>query len=115
MVGKPEGRRSLGRPRCRWVDSIKMNLRETGWGGMDWIDLAQDMAQWRALVSTLMNLRVPQTAGKLLRSCTIGDFSRRAQLREVSLRFITMFLLVHLFLSKLFQSVHIYIVHISTT
>jgi hypothetical protein len=59
LVGKQEGKRSLGRPRRRWVNNIKMNLRETGWGGMDWIDLAQDRNQWRALVSMVMNLRVP--------------------------------------------------------
>jgi transposase len=56
MVGKPEGRRPLGRPRRRWVDNIKMELREIGWGG---VDLAQDRDQWRALVNTVMNLRVP--------------------------------------------------------
>jgi hypothetical protein len=55
LVGNPEGKRPLGRPRCRWVDNIKMDLREIGWDGMDWIDLAQDRAQWRVLV----NLRVP--------------------------------------------------------
>jgi hypothetical protein len=58
-VGKPEGMRALGRPRHRWVDNIKMDLREIGWGGMDWICLAQDKDQWRALVNTVMNLRVP--------------------------------------------------------
>jgi hypothetical protein len=57
--GKPEGRRPLGRPRCRWEDNIKMDLREVGWGGMDWINLAQDKDRWRALVYTVMNLRVP--------------------------------------------------------
>jgi hypothetical protein len=57
-VGKPEGRRPLGRPRRRYVDNIKMDLREIGWDGTDWIDLAQDMDQWRALVNTVMNLRV---------------------------------------------------------
>jgi hypothetical protein len=57
-VGKPEGKRPLGRPTCRWVDNIKMDLRETGWDGMDWIDLAQDRDQWRALVNTVMNLRI---------------------------------------------------------
>jgi hypothetical protein len=58
-VGKPEGKRPLERPRCRWVDNIKMDLREIGCGGMDYIDLAQDRDQWRALVNTIMNLRVP--------------------------------------------------------
>jgi hypothetical protein len=56
-VGNPEGKRPLGRPRRRWV--IKMDLRERGWDGMDWIDLAQDRDRWRALVNTVMNLRVP--------------------------------------------------------
>jgi hypothetical protein len=56
LVGKPEGKRPLGRPRRRWVDSIKMDLR---YDGMDWIDLAQDRDQWRALVNTVMNLWVP--------------------------------------------------------
>jgi hypothetical protein len=59
LVGKPEGKRPLGRPRRRWVDNIKMNLRETGWDGMDGIDLAQDRDQWSALVNAVMNLRVP--------------------------------------------------------
>jgi hypothetical protein len=59
LVGKPEGKRPLGRPRRRWVDNIKMDLRETGWDGMDWIDLAQDRDQWRALVNKVMNLWVP--------------------------------------------------------
>jgi hypothetical protein len=54
-VGKTEGKRPLGRPRCRWVD-IKMDIRETGWVGMNWIDMAQDRDQWRALVNTLLNL-----------------------------------------------------------
>jgi hypothetical protein len=58
LVGKPEGKRPLGRPRRSWVDSIKMDLREKGFGGMDWTDLAQDRDQWRALVNTVMNLRV---------------------------------------------------------
>jgi hypothetical protein len=59
LVGKPEGKRSLGRPRRRWEDNIKMDLREIGWGDMDWIDLPQDRDQWRALMNTVMNLRVP--------------------------------------------------------
>jgi hypothetical protein len=59
MVGKPEGKRPLGRPRRRWVDNIEIDLRKIGWDGMDWIDLAQDRDQWRALSNTAMNLRVP--------------------------------------------------------
>jgi hypothetical protein len=59
LVGNPEGKRQLGRPRCRWVDNIKMDLREIGWDGMDWIDLPQDRDQGSALVNTEMNLRVP--------------------------------------------------------
>jgi len=59
LVGKPERKRPLGRPRHSWEDYIKMDLQEVGRGGMDWIDLAQDRDRWRALVSTVMNLRVP--------------------------------------------------------
>jgi len=57
-VGKPEGKRPLGRPRCRWEDNIKMDLREVGGGG-DWMELAEDRDRWWALVNTLMNFRVP--------------------------------------------------------
>jgi hypothetical protein len=57
LVGEPEGKRPLLRSRHRWVDNIKMDLREIGWVGMDWIKLAQDRDQWRALVNTVMNLR----------------------------------------------------------
>jgi hypothetical protein len=67
------------------VDNIEMDPRQIGWGGMDWIDLAQYRDQWTVLVNTVMNLRVPYNAGKFLSSCTIGGFSRRAQLHEVSL------------------------------
>jgi hypothetical protein len=59
LVAKPEGKTPLGRPRRRWTDNIKMYLRELGWDGMDWINLAQDRDQWRALVNTVMNLRIP--------------------------------------------------------
>jgi hypothetical protein len=59
LVGKPEGKRPLARPRCKWVHNIKMDLREIGWSVMEWIDVAQDRDQWRALVNTVMNLRVP--------------------------------------------------------
>ena len=59
LVGKPEGKRPLGRPRRRWVDNIRMDLHRVGCGYMDWIGLAQDRDRWRTLVSALMNLRVP--------------------------------------------------------
>jgi hypothetical protein len=59
LVGNPEGKRPLGKPRRRWVDNIKMDLREIEWDGIDWIDLAQDRDHWRAFVNAVMNLRVP--------------------------------------------------------
>ena len=59
LVGKPEGRRPLGRPRRRWVDDIRMDLQEVGSVYMDWIGLAQDRDRWRTLVSAVMNFRVP--------------------------------------------------------
>jgi hypothetical protein len=59
LVGRPEGRRPLGRPRCRWEDNIKMDLRETGFGDVDWTHLAQDRDRWQAVVNTMMNLQVP--------------------------------------------------------
>jgi hypothetical protein len=59
LMGKPEGKRPLVRPRRRWVDNLKMYLREIEWDGMDWIVLAQDRDGWRALVNTVINLRVP--------------------------------------------------------
>jgi hypothetical protein len=59
LVGKPEGKRPLGRSTPRWVDNVKMDLREVGWNSMDWNDLAQDRDQLRALVNTVMSLRVP--------------------------------------------------------
>jgi hypothetical protein len=58
LVGKSEGRRPLGRPRRRWEDGVRMDLRETGLGGVDWIRLAQDRDRWRAVVSAVINLRV---------------------------------------------------------
>jgi hypothetical protein len=58
FVGKPEGKRPLGKPRRGWMDNIKIDLREIGWDSMDWVDLAQDRDQWRALVNTVMKLRV---------------------------------------------------------
>jgi hypothetical protein len=59
LVKMPEGKRPLGRPRRRWVDNIKMGLREIEWDGVDWIDLAENRDQWKALMNTVMNLRVP--------------------------------------------------------
>jgi hypothetical protein len=59
LLGKPEGKRPLGRPRHRWVHNIKMDLLEIGWGSVDWIGLAEDRDKWRALLNAVMNLRVP--------------------------------------------------------
>jgi hypothetical protein len=59
LVGKPEGKRTLGRPRHRWVDNIRMDLGEVRWGDVDWIGLAKDRNRWRALVNSVLNLRVP--------------------------------------------------------
>jgi hypothetical protein len=78
FMGNPEGYRPLGWPRRRWEDNIKVDLKEIGWYGMDWTDLAQDRDQWRALVNTVMNSNV----WKFLSSCASGGFSRRAQLYE---------------------------------
>ena len=63
LVGKPEGKRPLGRPRGRWEDNIRMDLQEVGGGCVDWMELAQDGDRWRALVSTVMNFRVPKMRG----------------------------------------------------
>jgi hypothetical protein len=81
LVGKPEEKRPLGRPRRRWVDNIKMDLGEVGWGGVDWIGLAQDRDRWREV----MNLGVPQNAEKLSSSLTAGGLSSSAQLRRASI------------------------------
>jgi hypothetical protein len=59
LVGKPEGKKPLRRPRRRWVDNIRMELGEKGWGGVDWIGLAQDRDKWRALVNVVMNFQLP--------------------------------------------------------
>jgi hypothetical protein len=59
LVGKPEGKRQLGRPRRTWLDNIRMGVVEVEWGDVDWIGLAQDMDRWRALVNLVLNLRVP--------------------------------------------------------
>ena len=67
-MGKPEGRRRLGKPRRRWEDNIKIDLRKVGWKGIDLIDLAQDRDSWRAVVNAVMNLRVQQYTGNFLTS-----------------------------------------------
>ena len=84
LVGKPEGRRPLGRPRRRWADNIRMDLHEVGCGHMDWIGLGQDRDRWRTLVSAVMNLRVPWNAGNFLTSCNAVSFSRRTLHHGVS-------------------------------
>ena len=66
LVGKAEGKRPMGRPRCRWDDYIKMDLQEMGCGGMDWIELVEDRDRWQALANVVMNLRVPQNVVKCL-------------------------------------------------
>ena len=66
LVGKPEGNRTLGRPRCRWEDNINMDLQEVGYEGMGWIDLAQDRDRWRALVNLVMNLLGSIKCGEFL-------------------------------------------------
>jgi hypothetical protein len=79
LVGNPEVKRPLGRPRRKRVDNIKMDLREIGWGGIDrtWLRIGTNEG---ALLNTVMNIRVPQNVGQFLSSLTIGGFSRRAQL-----------------------------------
>ena len=84
LVGKPEGRRPLGRPRRRWVHNIRMDFREVGCGYMDWTGLVQDRDSWRTLVSVVMNLRVPWYAGNLLTTCKPVSFSRRTLNHGVS-------------------------------
>jgi hypothetical protein len=63
LIGKPEGKRPLGRPRCKWMDNIKMDLVEIGWGSVDWIGLAQDREKWKAVVNAVMNLRFHKMLG----------------------------------------------------
>jgi hypothetical protein len=69
-VGKPEGRTPLGRPRHRWMDNIKMDVEEIVWGGVDWINLAQDRDKWRVLVNVVIKLQIAYNAGKLLSGYT---------------------------------------------
>ena len=75
LVGKPEGKRPLRRPRRIWEDNIKMDLQEVGCGGMGWIKLAQDRDRWWALVNAVMSLRAPKNAGNFLTSCKPVSFS----------------------------------------
>jgi hypothetical protein len=75
LMGKPEGRRLLEKLRHRWEDYSKMDLREIGWGGINWIDLAQVRGKWRAFVNAVKNLRVPQSAGNFLTSLGRVSFS----------------------------------------
>jgi hypothetical protein len=84
LVGKPEGKRPLGRPRCGRVGNIKMDLTEMGFGELYWIGLAQNRYKWIAMVNAVMNLRVPLSAGKLSSGCTTGGLSSGAQLHRVS-------------------------------
>jgi hypothetical protein len=83
-LGKPEGKRPLRRPRHRWVDNIRMDLGEMGWGDVDWIGLAQDRNRWRVVVNSVLNLRVPWNAGKLSSGLTSRGFLSSAQLHRAS-------------------------------
>jgi hypothetical protein len=82
-MGKPEGKRPLRRPRCRWVD-IRMDLGEVGWVDVDWIGVVQDRNRWRALVNSVLNLRVPRNAGTLSSGLTSSGLSSSAQLHRVN-------------------------------
>ena len=84
LVGKPEGKRPLGRPRRRWEDNIKTDLQEVGVGCEDWMELSQDRDRWRALVSTVMNLRVRKMRGISWLAAEPVSFSRRTLLHGVS-------------------------------
>jgi hypothetical protein len=84
LLGKPEGKRPIGRPRHRWEDNIKMDLQDMGCESMDWIDQAQDRDKWWALVDTVMNLQVPQNVGDFLTILELVSFSRRTLLHGVS-------------------------------
>jgi hypothetical protein len=84
LVEKPKGKRPLGKPRRRWLDNIRMDLIEMGWGDMDWVGLAEDSDMWKALVNSVLNLRVPQNAGKLACVQRTRDLSSSAQLHGVN-------------------------------
>jgi hypothetical protein len=83
-VGKPEGKTPLGRPRRRWMDNIRMDPGEVGWGDVDWIRLAKDRNRWRALVNSVLNLRVPWNVGKLSSGLTSSGLSSSVQFNRVS-------------------------------
>jgi hypothetical protein len=84
LVGKSEGKRPVGRPRRKWMDNIRMDRGEVGWGDVDWIGLAQDRNKWRDLVNSILNLRVPNNVRKLSSGLTTGGLSSSAQLHRVS-------------------------------
>jgi len=84
LVGKPEGKRPFGRPRCRWEGNIKMDFQEVGCGGVDWIKLVQDRDSWQALVTAVMNLWVPYNVGNFLTSCKPVSLSGRTLFIGVS-------------------------------
>ena len=84
LVGKPEGKRPLGRPKRRWEDNIKMDLQEVGCGGVDWIELVQDKDRWRARVTAVMNLRVLQNVQNFLIIWKPVSVSRRNLLHGIS-------------------------------
>ena len=77
LVGKPDGKRPLGRPRRRWEDIIKMDFQEVGGGCRDWMELAQNRDRWRALVSTVRNLRGSENAGNFLTSCRTSKLLKK--------------------------------------
>ena len=83
-MGKPEGKRPLGRRRRSWKDNIKMDLQEVGCGGKDWIELAQDRGRWRALVNAVMKLRVPSNERNFLTGLKPVSLSRKTVLQRVS-------------------------------
>jgi hypothetical protein len=72
-VGKPERKRQIERPRHGLADNVKMDFIKKGWGGIYWLDKAHEIVHWKTLVNMVMNLQVPQNAGKFLSSCTTGD------------------------------------------
>jgi len=97
LVGKPEGKRPLGRPRRRRVNNVRMDLQEVGCGYTDWIGLAQDRDRWRTLVSAVMDFRVPWNTGNFLTSCKPVSYSRRILHHAVS-KLVSLFLVRQTFL-----------------